>query len=253
MRTVLLSAFLTVFLLSAVACSSLWKKTPSASDSAETGKDSESTESSGTATQRMQTTNNLKQIALAMHIYHDSTGTLPAVANFDAQGKPLLSWRVLILPYIEEAQLYNQFKMNEPWDSPHNKALISRMPKTYANPANPKLAAEGKTCYLAPVHLHAVFTGNREGIRLQHIVDGTSNTIMLVEAADSAAVIWTKPEDLQLDQANPQKGLGTNYARGTPVAFADGFVTLIPKTTDKKDLWALFTRDGGEPVKVPDR
>jgi hypothetical protein len=200
---------------------------------------------------RAQAANNYRQIGIALHSYHDATGRLPAVANFDKQGKPLLSWRVHILPYIEQGQLYKEFHLDEPWDSEHNKKLIARMPKIYANLDNPKLAADGKTTVLAPVHKDAVFTGDKTGIRIADIPDGTSNTVMLVDAADDDAVIWTKPDDLKLDPDTPAKGLSARHNDRFLLLFADGSVYFAPKSIDKKTLWALFTRNGGEIIKLP--
>src|SRR5262249_51556565 len=90
------------------------------------------------AASRMQNQNNLKEMALAMHNYHDVNGKFPPAAICDKQGKPLLSWRVAILPYVEQDNLYKQFKLDEPWDSEHNKKLIAQMPKVYALPRDPK-------------------------------------------------------------------------------------------------------------------
>src|SRR6185436_18638182 len=100
---------------------------------------------------RMMASNNLKQIALAFHNYESAYGCFPPPAITDAQGKALLSWRVAILPYIEEDALYKQFRMNEAWDSPHNKKLLSKMPKIYASPTG-KVAEPNATCY-------QIFTG----------------------------------------------------------------------------------------------
>src|SRR5215208_5386317 len=74
---------------------------------------------------------NLKQIALAFHNHHDANGRLPGNIC-DKNGKALLSWRVQILPYLEEDKLYFEFKLDEAWDSDHNKKLIEKLPKTYA-------------------------------------------------------------------------------------------------------------------------
>jgi hypothetical protein len=200
---------------------------------------------------RAQTTNNFKQIGLALHNYNDTTGRLPAVANFDKKDKPLLSWRVHILPYIEQDKLYKEFHLDEPWDSEHNKKLIPRMPKVYASLDNPKLAADGKTTVLAPVHMNAVFTGDKTGIRFADITDGTSNTVMLVDAADDAAVIWTKPDDLKIDLKDPAKGLSARHNDRYLFLFADGSVYFAPKNIDKATLSAIFTRNGGEPVRLP--
>ena len=125
--------------------------------------------------------NNLKQLGLAMFnkAFEAEPARFPAQASFDKQNKPLLSWRVHLLPYIEQQQLYKEFKLDEPWDSEHNKKLIAKMPKVYANPFAPKLAAEGKTTYLAPVHKDAIFTGAAEGMLFTEIKDGSSQTVLL--------------------------------------------------------------------------
>src|SRR5262245_59728137 len=87
---------------------------------------------SSTPAHRRTSQNNLKMVRLAMHNFHDAMGRFPAATAYAKNGKPLLSWRVAILPYIEEDALYRQFKLDEPWDSPHNKKLIAKMPKIYA-------------------------------------------------------------------------------------------------------------------------
>jgi hypothetical protein len=76
----------------------------------------------------------LKHLALAMHMYHDTFQQFPPPALCDKHGRPLLSWRVLLLPYVEHDDLYQQFKLDEPWDSPHNLRLLERMPPLYALP-----------------------------------------------------------------------------------------------------------------------
>ncbi len=95
---------------------------------------------------RAQSVNNLKQIALAMHNLHDVNNHFPPQAIVDDDGKPLLSWRVAMLPYLEQQDLYNEFKLDEPWDSEHNKALIPRMPAVFAIPGAAK-PEPGKTFY----------------------------------------------------------------------------------------------------------
>src|SRR4051794_35047430 len=79
---------------------------------------------------------NLRQIGLAMHNYHDRHGQFPAIAVFDDRGRPLLSWRVTVLPFMGQGPLYQKFRLNEPWDSPHNKALLGEMPMEFACPLN---------------------------------------------------------------------------------------------------------------------
>jgi RNA polymerase sigma factor (sigma-70 family) len=195
---------------------------------------------------RAQSANNLKQIALAMHNWAEvSQKGLPPAAICDNDGKPLLSWRVAILPYIEENELYKQFHLNEPWDSEHNKALIARMPKIYAPVvAKPKEDEEGKTYYLALVGGGALFHVATPR-KLASITDGTSNTIMVAEAAEP--VIWTKPDDLTFDPKGelPKMG-GTLFEGGFNVVFADGAVKFLKKGLDQKVLRALITSDGAE-------
>ena len=201
---------------------------------------------------RMQSTNNMKQLCLALLNYHDTYGAFPAVANFDKAGKPLLSWRVHILPFIEQEQLYKQFHLDEPWDSEHNKKLIAKMPKVYAGSVNAKLAEAGKTTYLGVVDKSTMFTGDKKGVQIRDVTDGTSNTIFIVDVDDDAAAIWTKPEELKLDPKDPQKGMGGRYPNGFLAAFVDGSVRMLPKKIEKETLKALFTRNGGETIPPPE-
>ncbi len=115
--------------------------------------------------------NNLKQIGLAMHAYHDSYKGFPSAAIYSKDGKPLLSWRVAILPFIEEGNLYNQFKLDEPWDSEHNLKLLDKMPKTYGPIGNNK-DDKTKTYYRVFTGPNTVFDGKNK-TRLQNILDGT--------------------------------------------------------------------------------
>jgi hypothetical protein len=198
---------------------------------------------------RMQSSNNLKQIGLAMHNYHDTYGRFPAAAVYDKnKKKPLLSWRVQILPFIEQDNLYRQFKLDEPWDSEHNKKLIAQMPRVYQSSKDPKLLAEFKTTYLAPAGKATMFPPGPDGVRIADVTDGTSNTLFVVDADDSRAVVWTKPDDLEVAEDNPAKGLSTRNGDGYLTLLVDGSVRLIPKGIDKKTLWALFTRNGGEVI-----
>jgi prepilin-type processing-associated H-X9-DG protein len=198
---------------------------------------------------RAQSMNNLKQIALAMHNYHDVNKALPAAATYDAEGHPLLSWRVHILPFIEQDALYRSFHLNEPWDSEHNKKLIAKMPPTYRSPAL-KDPQGGKTTYLAPVGPKTIF-GGKKGMPFQKITDGTSNTVLVVETDDSRGVYWTQPDDYKIDAKNPMAGLVQPGASGFNAAFADGSVRFLQADIDPATLRALFTANGGEQVNAP--
>src|SRR5579884_2292255 len=98
------------------------------------------------AAARTRSSNRLRQIGIAMHNYNDTYGHLPTQAIYGKDGKPLLSWRVLILPFMEQGALYKQFHLDEPWDSAHNKELRGQMPKTYRLPDSKERT---KTFYLA--------------------------------------------------------------------------------------------------------
>ncbi len=201
------------------------------------------------ASDRVRSENNLKQLALAAQNYEGAYARFPANATYDKKGKALLSWRVHLLPYLGEAKLYKEFHLDEPWDGEHNKKLIARMPTVFRSPTNPKLTADGKTTYLAPVGDATMFPAGR-GVSIAEVTDGTSNTILFVDAADDSAVVWTKPEDLTYDPNAPAKGLGFRYP-GALVVFVDGSTHLIPKTVEKATLQGLFTRNGGEVVTPP--
>ncbi|MBN2025067.1 MAG: DUF1559 domain-containing protein [Pirellulales bacterium] len=196
---------------------------------------------------RMQAMNNLRQIGIAMHNYHEAKKTFPPAAVRDASGKPLLSWRVLILPYVDESGLFEQFHLDEPWDSPHNIKLLEKMPAAYRSPAS-KLAKPGYTNYLVPVGPGTVFEG-AEGTKIQDITDGTSNTIMLVEASDAAAVPWTKPDDWPFDPANPAKDLAGLYRGFVNVLFCDASARALHNETDPETLRRMFQRNDGKPVE----
>jgi hypothetical protein len=196
------------------------------------------------AARRTQSTNNLKQIALGMHNYHDIHGHFPARASFDAKDKPLLSWRVHILPFLEQQALYEQFHLDEPWDSLHNIALADKMPAIYRNPNR---GEDNKTNYLVPVGQGTIFE-QREEMSLRQIQDGTSKTILAVEANEDQAVIWTRPDDLTYQADRPLAGLGALRPGGFNVALADGAVRFINKEIDLTILKGLFTASGQEVI-----
>lgn len=196
------------------------------------------------AARRMNAMNSMKQLGLAMHNHHDVYRSFPDPAIRDENGKPLLSWRVKVLPFIEEQALYEQFHLDEPWDSEHNIQLLDKMPQTYEHPG---LALEpGQTVFQLPIGEGLIFDGKTvHGFR--DITDGTSNTIMVVEADAASAVPWTKPVDVEIDLADPAANLSTRNDGGFLSTFGDGSVRVIP-ALDVETLKALFTRGGGEVV-----
>jgi hypothetical protein len=191
---------------------------------------------------RRQSVNHLKQLGLAMHNYHSVNSRFPASAVFDKSGKPLLSWRVLILPYLEEKKLYDEFHLDEPWDSEHNKKLLERMPAVYR--VDRTALKPGETPYVAFTGKGTLFEGTK-GINMRDITDGTSNTLMFVESA--RPVPWTKPEDLPYDEGKPLPKLGI-LPSGFDGGLCDGSVRWFKASLPEKELRALITRNGREPI-----
>jgi type II secretory pathway pseudopilin PulG len=203
------------------------------------------------AARREQSMNNLKQIALAMLNYADTNGRLPPAYIADkTTGKPLLSWRVAILPYIEEQALYQQFHLDEPWDSPNNKRLISTMPTIYRSPASQLPLPQGKANYLTFRSKDSVFPG-KDGISPAEITDGMSHTLMTVEVDDAKAVDWTKPDDLDYDPQRPFAGLGGLWNTGFIAGFCDGSVQFISTSVDAETLRNLVNRHDGNVTNLP--
>lgn len=187
--------------------------------------------------------NNLKQIALAFHNYHDAQGRLPNNV-YDKDGKALLSWRVLILPYIDQEPLYLQFKLDEAWDSETNKPLAAKLPKVYA-PIRVK-AKEGETFYRGFTGKGALFgPDSGKGLKFANITDGTANTGMVFEAGE--AVIWSKPDDLPFDPKKEIK-LGGLFEGMSNVALCDGSVRRLKKDPDAKELRKLIGYADGEVI-----
>lgn len=195
------------------------------------------------AAARAQSQNNLKQLVLSLHNYNDTYNQLPGAAICDKGGKPLLSWRVAILPFIEQQGLYMQFKLDEPWDGPNNIKLLAKMPKVYLLPGDQTPAD----------HTHyQVFVGNGAAFDLKQgyniprdFPDGTSNTILIAEVAN--AVPWTKPEDVPFDPRQPMLPLMSDRFRaGFHVALGDGSIRMVVPQISEATFKAAITRKGGE-------
>jgi len=194
--------------------------------------------------QRHEAMRQLGQIALAMLNYEQEHKAFPSRATYGPDGKPFLSWRVLILPYLDQKALYDQFHLNEPWDSPHNRTLIDRMPALFRLPFS-KLKEPGKTNYLLPVGPGTVFEG-KEAPKLSDIKDGTEHTILAMEADDQHAVVWTKPDDLPYDPKEPLRGLGGHIRQGFIALYCDGHTQFVPVTVDPEVLRAAFSAAAGD-------
>ena len=181
---------------------------------------------------RHQAMQHLKQIGIAMHNFYDKHKSFPVAASRDASGKPLLSWRVHILPFLDEAALYKEFHLDEPWDSEHNHKLVARMPDAYRVAEG---LAPGKTCLELPVGAGTAWPAGR-GLKIREFIDGTSQTILAVETDEEHAVFWTQPSDLPYDPANPAAGLGSHFGKGFLALAADGAAHFLPLDTKADTL-----------------
>ena len=196
---------------------------------------------------KSQRINNLRMVILAIHNLASATDAIPAYANFDPNGKPLLSWRVHLLPYLEQQELYDQFKLDEPWNSPHNIKLVELMPPVYgdASRTREELNRAGKTRIVAPFGSETVFSG-KEGVTFEMITDGMSNTLAIVAVAPNNAVIWTQPVDWNVDMETPKQGLFDDETKQTIVALADAKVITLSRGISIERLKALLTKDQGD-------
>jgi prepilin-type processing-associated H-X9-DG protein len=199
------------------------------------------------AARRTQCMNNLKQIGLALLNYHDQNGAFPPAFVPDKDGKPMHSWRVLILPYLDQAELYKEYKFDEPWDGPSNSRLLARMPPVYSCPSHVTSGVNTNTSYAGVFGEHCVFRGSGP-VKFTAITDGTSNTLLVGEVAKSN-IPWMKPEDIDVTMhatIGPAGGFGSDHVGGASFLMCDGSVRFLPTGINPQTLQALFTRDGNE-------
>jgi ribosomal protein S27E len=210
-------------------------------------------QSARSAARQSMSMNHMKQIMLALHNYHDVNGTFPPAYIADADGKPMTSWRVLILPYVEESMLYDQYDKTKPWNSPENLALAERVPSVYQSPLmEPTPENRLSTNYLLVAGKGTAFA-NPNGPKMAEITDGTSNTICVVEVADPG-IVWTQPSDLDAAQLDflihgvrdKQPGqLNATSDRGLNVGMFDGSVRNIsPQAPAAEIKKAIESQDG---------
>lgn len=185
---------------------------------------------------------NLKKIAYATHGYLDTANHLPRDIT-DKDGKPILSWRVAVLPYLDQRFLHAQFKLDEPWDGPNNRKLLSFMPDVFRTSVQDVKATE--TYYQAVSGPGAVFDPKVK-VAIQDIQDGTSNTLLVVEAGPP--VPWTKPADIAFDPAAKPPVLEGPYTDATHAANADGSAYRMKPKVDEKLLRLLILRNDMTPL-----
>lgn len=210
-----------------------------------------------TAARRMQCGNNLKQIAIALLCYEQQYGSFPPAYLADDQGRPMHSWRVLILPFLEQQELYAQYRFDEPWNGPHNSQLAEEMPDVFrcAGDRHAPAASAWETSYVAVVGPNTAWPGAR-GRTFPEFTDGVHSTIMLVES-DPSGISWMAPRDLLMEDLAPKinapqgPAIRSRHIVGATVAMADASTTLLWKDIDDQVLRGLLTADGGEIVQLP--
>ena len=194
---------------------------------------------------RMHNSNDLKQLAIAIHTFHSVYRQFPVgesrVIKY-RNGHPLLSWRVHLLPFIEKGELYKQFKLDEAWDSPDNLKLLEQIPEIYQNQDYKGLG--NHTTVLAINGPGAVFNPS-EKLHMRDVTDGTSQTVLVINAGPDKAVPWTKPQDLTYQPNAILKSLG-DVNDPFMVMFADGAIYPVSKTVDEKMLLRMFQRNDGQ-------
>ncbi len=199
--------------------------------------------------------NAMKQIALALHNYASANRHFPPQSLVSDDGKRLLSWRVLILPYLEQGvSLYQQFRLDEPWDSPHNLQVAQTIPAVYRSmdvELRPAENGAARTRILAPLTKDSVFGRPGEPISFRDITDGTSNTIWFVQTYPEQAVIWTKPDDLIVDPENSLQSILGNM-EGFHASYVDGSVHYFTDELKSQILDALLSISGGEVINRDD-
>jgi type II secretory pathway pseudopilin PulG len=198
------------------------------------------------ASRRTQSANNLKQIGLALHNYHDAYGTFPPAVVTDPDGKPLYSGRVLLLPFMEQEALYNEFDRTQAWDSPENLALSQTVVPVFNDPASPS-GRTAQTDYLFVTGAGTVFEAGK-ATKIREITDGTSNTLLVVEGRNSG-INWAEPRDFDISKPTTLP-LG-NHPGTNIVLMADGSVRFLSNTVGANVIRDLSTKDGNEMVSPP--
>ncbi|MFW6171375.1 MAG: DUF1559 domain-containing protein, partial [Planctomycetota bacterium] len=188
---------------------------------------------------RQRTIDNLAEIGKAISRYCEENGHLFAPAIRHSRGQPILSWRVELLPYLGHEDLYQKFDHKQAWDSEPNKRLLSLIPDVYQSPER----FDERTNYVIPIGSFTAFNRPQRGVPVRKIEDGLENTVVLLEADDTAAVPWTKPEDLTINLTTFDTHVGSLRSDGFFVVWGNGTVTRVTSERNEPDLKAIFTFD----------
>ncbi|TWT78760.1 hypothetical protein CA13_01570 [Planctomycetes bacterium CA13] len=195
----------------------------------------------------------LKQLALALHNYHTAHGCFPPAYLADASGQPMHSWRVLVLPYVEEQALYQQYDFTKAWDDPVNLRLVDQMPRVFHMPS--EVESDRFTNVVAVTGPGTAFQGS-EAKRIEEFTDGIENTIVLTEIANSN-LLWLEPRDIDVEKSvsdNPgpeDLTISSSPWRDPCVLFADGNVNFsLTRKATLKVIQSLSTIQGGESMNL---
>jgi hypothetical protein len=189
---------------------------------------------------RVKTQFSLMQLGLAFQNYESANGRLPFSAITDSDDRPLLSWRVAVLPYIEQQRLFNQFHRDEPWDSPNNIRLLSKIPEIYQTVPRWEAKRPYETNFRVFTGKNTAFDGTKRLRLLKDFSGDAERTILIVEARE--AVPWTKPDELPYDPQGPLPELGHDYRRYFLALMANGHVAQIDKARSEQDIRSWIVR-----------
>lgn len=196
---------------------------------------------------------NMQQIVVALQAYHGANGSFPPPYSVDANGNPLHSWRVLLLPYLgqEGAQIYGELKLEEPWDSEHNLTVAAAMPQIYRSPAEPTNVYSNVSSYFVVVGPQTMFPGPGKSAGTNDAVDPPSETLLVVESTPKNR-IWTEPVEFDVSrmrfELNTFAGsdISGPHPGGVVVGLADGSAYFLPEDTPPESFEAMTTRSGSD-------
>jgi prepilin-type processing-associated H-X9-DG protein len=209
---------------------------------------------------RMSCRNQLKQIGLALEQYHKEHGTYPPAYTVDANGRPLHSWRTLLLPYLEEEMLYKTIDLTKPWDDPVNERAMKTVVNAYECPSHSFDSEKCQTTYLAIISPQSILRGGKSATK-QAITDGLDKTVIVIEVPEDKAVPWMSPQDadettfvdfMRADHLppNPEPGQAMRWSHMGTIShalFADGHIEdITPDAKTPAERRALITIAGGD-------
>ena len=191
-----------------------------------------------------------KQLAVALHSYHEVYRSFPPAYVADASGKPMHSWRVLLLPYIEEQSLYQRYNFNEPWDGPNNRLLAAEMPRTYRCHSSDPRQPVDETNYVVVVGDGTAWPGTQT-VSLDQVTDRKEETLLFVEVQGSG-ISWMEPRDLDVNtmplRVNPRGkfGISSRHPGRANVSMVDGKIGVLNDATSARELRTRLTIAAGD-------